>query len=101
MRTENRHAKKYIKLLPADLALKLFDNYQIPSPHKEILISVCVVRKSGYAGVEYISKTYQLNLGYWTFCDKLQEGLQMFHKAHHYYGRDYNSFIEPNNLPKT
>lgn len=82
MNIENRATKIYIKSLPPLTAIKLINNYKIPSPFKEVLITACVERLEGFKGCDYLSETYNINIGYWTFGVKLKEALEMFRKSH-------------------
>ena len=81
MNQDNRAIKLYIKNLAPLIAEELIDNYRIPSPHREVLLTACVARKEGYAGCDYLEKTYHISLGYWTFGRRLKEGLEMFRKS--------------------
>lgn len=101
MKLENRCTKLYIKSLPAPLALELIDKYKIPSPCREVLITVCVDRKGGYAGVHHLHQKFEISLGYWTFVERLRDALEMFYKTHTYYGYDFSTFLTPKNQPKT
>lgn len=87
MNIENRATKLYLKNLPPLKAIQLIEDYKIPSPYKEVLISACVVRKEGFAGMDYLSETYNIHIEYRTFVRKLREGLEMFRRSHIEYYR--------------
>lgn len=88
MNVENRATKIYIKSLPPLTALKLIEEYKIPSPYKEILITACVERKEGFKGICYLSEKYNINIEYWTFGRKLREALEMFRESHKLFYKD-------------
>ena len=85
MNIETRATKLYLKSLPPLTALKFIDDYKIPSPHKEILITACVERKEGYKGMRYLAETYNIHIEYWTLGRRLKEALEMFRKSHSQY----------------
>lgn len=82
MDIENRATKIYLKSLPPLTVHKLLDDYKIPSPYKEILITACVERKEGFAGIRHLEKEYNINIAYRTFGRKLREALEMFRESH-------------------
>lgn len=82
MNVENRAIKVYLKSLAPNAVLKLLDDYNIPSPYREILITVCIHRKEGFAGIDFLSEEYDINLSYWTFVRRVKESLELFRKAH-------------------
>lgn len=88
MNIENRTTKVYLKSLPPLTAIELIENYKIPSPLKEVLLTACVARKEGFKGCDYLAKTYHVYLGYWTFGVKLKKALEMFRKSHAKYYKD-------------
>lgn len=88
MNVENRATKVYLKSLPPLTAIKLIEAYHIPSPYKEILITVCVERLEGFKGCDYLAENYNIHIGYWTFGAKLKEALEMFRKSHNEYHVD-------------
>ncbi len=88
MNVENRATKVYIKSLPPLTALKLIDEYKIPSPYKEILITVCVERKDGFTAIRYLAKNYNINIEYWTLGRRLKEALEMFRNSHKEFYKD-------------
>lgn len=82
MNIDRRTTKIYLKSLPPLTAIKLINDYRLPSPWKEVLICACVDCKEGYAGIDYLAEHYKIHLGYWTFSRKLKQALDKFHKAH-------------------
>lgn len=64
MKDTRRATKIYLKHLPPLLATELTDKYKIPSPEREVLLSACVARKGGFAGVEYLKTEYGINISY-------------------------------------
>lgn len=93
MKESSRATKLYIKHLPPILALKLIEDYKIPTPFKEVLIATCVENKGGFKGVEYLSEKYGINISYWQFVKYLSKGLEMFYKTHTYLGKDYSEYL--------
>ena len=68
MNIENRAVKLYLKELPPTVAIDLIEKYKIPSPYKEILITVCVQRVGGYKAMQSLEIRYGIYMSYWTFC---------------------------------
>lgn len=89
MNIENRAIKLYIRELPPSLARHLFDKYDIPSPYKEILITICVERKSLFAAIDYLKDTYGIHMGYRTLVRNLRAALEMFRKSRALDPREY------------
>lgn len=94
MKETSRATKLYIKHLPPILATKLIEEYKIPTPYKEVLLSACVENKGGFKGVEYLSKQYGINISYWQFVQYLRKGLDIFYKTHTYLGKDYSEYLK-------
>lgn len=84
MNEQNRIAKIYIKSLAPNEAIDLINSYNIPSPHKEVLISACVYNRSGFEGCDFVADNYNIHIGYWDFVKKLKEALIIFRKAQIY-----------------
>lgn len=82
MNIENRAIKIYIKNLPPSVAIDLIEKYKIPTPHKQILIAVCVERKSVFATMNKLSNEYSINMSYITCVRYLKTALEMFRKSH-------------------
>lgn len=91
MNIENRATKIYLKSLAPLEAYAQIDRYKIPSPQKECLIAM-INGKEGYAGCDFVSDEYNINLGFWTFGRRLKEGLEIFRKS-----KKYIDNIENNN----
>jgi hypothetical protein len=81
MNIENRATKIFLKELPPVEVYRLLDEFKIPSPHKEVLIAL-INRKEGFEACDYLSETYHINLGYWTYGRRLKEALTMFRKSY-------------------
>jgi len=94
MREVNMATKIYIKHLPPVLATKLIEEYKLPTPYKEVLISACVDKKGGFAGVYNLSEKYGIHISYWQFVRYLGVGLEMFYKTHTYLGKDYSEYLK-------
>lgn len=87
MNIENRATKLYLKNLPPLKAIQFIEDYKIPSPYKEVLITACVERKEGFVGMSILSEKYNINIEYRTFSRKLGEALEMFRRSHIEYYR--------------
>ena len=85
MNIENRATKVYLKSLPPLTVYKFLDNYKIPSPYKEILITVCIHRKEGFVAMKHLAKEYNIHIEYWTLERRLKEALEMFRESHKTY----------------
>ena len=85
MNKESKAAKLYIKDLAPNEAINLINSYNIPSPHKEVLISACVYNRSGFEGCDFVAEHFNIHLSYWNFVKKLKEALIMFRKAFKYH----------------
>lgn len=94
MKDTRRATKIYLKHLPPVLAEKLIDKYKIPSPDREVLISACIERKGGFAGVENLQKKYEIYISYWNFIRYLSRGLDKFYESHVYFGGDYSKYLQ-------
>lgn len=79
---DRRTAKFYLRSLPPVTATNLINSYRLPTPWREVLLCVCVHRKEGFAGIDYLSEHYKINLSYWTFVRRSKQALEMFHKIH-------------------
>ena len=84
MNEQNRIAKIYLKNLAPNEALDLINKYNIPSPHKEVLISACIYNRSGFEGCDFVAENYKIHIGYWNFVKKLKEALVIFRKSQEY-----------------
>lgn len=89
MNIENRAIKVYIRELPPNMARFLIEQYGIPSPYKEILIAICVERKSQFATMEYLKTEYGIHMGFRTLSRNLRDALIMFRKARAVDPKDY------------
>lgn len=94
MKDTRRATKIYIKHLPPLMAIDLVDEYQIPSPEREVLISACVVGKGGFAGVDYLKEKYDIHISYWQFVSRLSRALDLFYETHVYKGKDYSRYLQ-------
>lgn len=60
----------------------MFDEYKIPSPHKEILYLVCVEKCPNFFVVaDKLSRTYGINISTWQIGYRLSEALEKFASA--------------------
>lgn len=85
MNVENRATKLYLKSKSPKEVMDLLELYEIPSPYKEVLITVCIHNKEGYSGVDFLSENFNINLSYWTFVRRVKESLHKFKVAHDYH----------------
>ena len=85
MNIENRATKVYLKSLPPLTVYKFLDDYKIPSPFKEILITVCVNKKEGFPAMKHLAKEYNIHIEYWTLGRRLKKALEMFRESHKTY----------------
>lgn len=81
MNIENRATKLYLKELAPWYALKLFDEYKIPSPYKEVLIACCVERLDAFRALDYLEE-HKIYMSYFTYIRRLKTALTMFRKSH-------------------
>lgn len=84
MNEQNRIAKIYLKNLAPNEAIDLINKYNIPSPHKEVLISACVYNRSSFEGCDFVAENYKIHISYWDFVKKLKEALVIFRKSQEY-----------------
>ena len=84
MNVENRATKLYLKSKSPREVMQLLEDYKIPSPYKEVLITVCIHNKSGFEGMDFLSENFGINYSYWTFVRRVKESLDKFKKAHDY-----------------
>lgn len=84
MNEQNRIAKIYLKNLAPNEAIDLINKYNIPSPHKEVLISACVYNRSGFESCNFVAENYNIHISYWGFVKKLKEALVIFRKSQEY-----------------
>lgn len=85
MDMENKVTKRFLKDMAPNEVLFYLDELKIPSPHKEILIAVCVFDKDGWEGVDFLEKEYHISIGYWSFVRRLKEALKKFRLAYSFY----------------
>lgn len=89
MNIENRAIKLYIRELPPNVARHLIEKYGIPSPHKEVLIAICVERKNQFAALEYLKTQYGIHMSFRTLTRCLHDALIIFRKARAVDPKDY------------
>lgn len=89
MDCDKKLAKKYLMRIPPLLAISQIEEYQIPSPQKEVLIASCVKMLKTFQAIEWIQKEYGISMSQWQFGDRLQEGLRKFYETHILLGRDF------------
>lgn len=82
MKIENRATKIYLKSLPPLTVKKLVNDYEIPSPYKEVLITICAEHISGFRALDHLAKKYNINIQYWTLLRYFKKGLEMFRESH-------------------
>ena len=82
MKLENRATKLYLREIAPLQAIKLIEQYKIPSPYKEVLIVGCVGRKKDFEALYLLEKDYQIYLSKRTYDRRLRDGLEMFYKSH-------------------
>lgn len=83
MNIDNRATKVYLKSLAPIEAYDIINKLLIPTPQKECLIAM-LNGKEGFAGCDFLSEHYGINIGYWTFGRRLKEGLEIFRKSKKY-----------------
>lgn len=81
MNIENRATKLYLKELAPIQALRLIDEYRIPTPYKEVLIACCVEKLDAFSALDYLAKQ-DIFIGYFTYIRRLKTALTMFRKSH-------------------
>lgn len=82
MNIEKRKTKQFIKGLPPLQAEQLFEEYKIPSPHKEILYLVCVEKCPNFFVVaDKLSRAHGINISTWQIGYRLSEALEKFASA--------------------
>lgn len=91
---ERRTTKIYLKSLPPLTVHKLVNEYKIPSPYKEILLTVCAEDISGFKALDHLSKTYHINISYWQLTTKLSKALDKFRISH----RNFYKNVDIENL---
>lgn len=89
MDSDNRVAKKYLMRIPPVLALSQIEEYQIPSPQKEVLIAACVKMLNTFPAIEWLKREHGICMSQWQFGDRLQEGLRKFYDTHILMNRDF------------
>lgn len=94
MDSDKKVAKKYLMRIPPLLALSQIEEYQIPSPQKEVLIASCVKMLPTFTAIEWLKKEHGICMSQWQYGDRLQEGLIKFHETHTLLGRDFVSYLE-------
>lgn len=82
MNIENRATKLYLKELPPLTVYDLLDKYRIPTPFKEILIAVCILKLKDFPALDYLQEKYNIHLSYRTYVRRLKDALEMFRKSH-------------------
>lgn len=81
MNSERRATKIWLRNLAPVRVHNLVEAYKIPTPWKEVLLTVCVHRKSGFAGCDFLENEYNISMSYWTFVEKSKEALDMMCKS--------------------
>lgn len=89
MDSDKKLAKKYLTRIPPLLAISQIEEYQIPSPQKEVLIASCVKMLPTFQAIEWLQREHAISMSQWQFGDRLQEGLRKFHDTHIILGRDF------------
>lgn len=94
MDSDRNLTKKYLMKIPPLLAISQIEEYQIPSPQKEVLIAACVKMLSTFEALDWLRREHGICISQWQFGDRLQEGLRKFHETHTMLGRDFISYLE-------
>lgn len=94
MDSDRKLTKKYLMRIPPLLAISQIEEYQIPSPQKEVLIASCVKMLNTFPAIEWLQKEHGISMSQWQFGDRLQEGLRKFHETHTLLGRDFCSYLD-------
>lgn len=94
MDSDNKKTKKYLTRVSPLLALSQIEEYQIPSPQKEVLIAACVKMLPTFKAIDWLQEEYGICLSQWQFGDRLQEGLRKFYETHTLLGRDFVTYLE-------
>lgn len=81
MNIENKATKLYLKELAPVQALKLINEYKIPTPYKEVLIACCVLRLDAFRALDYLEEE-KIYMSYFTYIRRLKTALTMFRKSH-------------------
>lgn len=85
MNIEHKDTKKFLKGMPVFMAEELLDLYKIKSPYKEILIATCVKDLHQFEAMEWLNRTYNINISFRTFTRKHAIALERFRTAHTMY----------------
>ena len=75
-----KKAKQSIREMSPKIALSRIDDYKIPSPYRDVLIKVCIERKSMFEA-EYLLREDGMSMSQRTLSRILRTGLEMFHKS--------------------
>lgn len=94
MDSDKKRTKKYLMRIPPLLAISQIEEYQIPSPQKEVLIASCVKMLNTFPAIEWLKEEHGICMSQWQFGDRLQEGLRKFYETHTMLGRDFVSYLE-------
>lgn len=89
MESDKKIAKKYLMRIPPLRAISQIEEYQIPSPLKEVLIASCVKLLSTFKAIEWLKEEHGICMSQWQYGDRLQEGLRKFYETHIFMGRDF------------
>ncbi len=80
MNIDTRNTKRHIKDMAPKIALARIEMYKIPSPYSDVLVAVCVERKSMFAA-EYALREKGMSMSQRTLSRVLKTGLDMFGKS--------------------
>lgn len=77
--------KKFLMDLPPKMARHYIEEFELPTPYREILIAICILRLKGYAIEAYLDKEHKIKMPLWTIRRNFKEALDMFRKSYEKY----------------
>lgn len=82
MNIENRATKIYLKSLPPLTIKKLVNLYELPTPYKEILITIFAENKTGFKILDHLEKEHKIYISYFQLLRYTKRALEKFRVAH-------------------
>lgn len=77
--------KKFLMDLPPKMARHYIEDFELPTPYKEILIAICILRLKGYAIESYLDEEYKIKMPTYTIRRNFKKALAMFRVSYEKY----------------
>lgn len=85
MKLERKCTLTVIKALPPKLLKHYIEEFEIPSPYKEILTVAYLENYKGYSILTRLEEKYNISMPFWTYYRRLNKALDIFRVSYLFY----------------